>query len=58
VKTYPAKETLDEVMKANPNAINDSTKRVIIYTAMIVAGSDGYVLTSPSSQLFTLSHFI
>eukprot|EP00026_Physarum_polycephalum_P018196 Phypoly_transcript_19699.p1 GENE.Phypoly_transcript_19699~~Phypoly_transcript_19699.p1 ORF type:complete len:168 (+),score=35.36 Phypoly_transcript_19699:158-661(+) len=42
VKTYPAKESLEDVMKANPSAINEATKRVIIYTAIIVAGSDGY----------------
>jgi len=42
VKTYPATDSLDEVMKANPEAINESTKRLLVYVAMLVAGSDGY----------------
>jgi hypothetical protein len=30
-------------MKNNPKAIHEGTKRCIIYTAMLVAGADGYV---------------
>lgn len=42
VKTYEGKDKLEDIIQTNSDAINDATKRCIIYTAMIVAGADGY----------------
>ena len=63
MKTYEAKDALEDVMKENPKAINEATKRCIIYTAMLVAGADGYcfrfltLTLTPHPHSF-FSHFL
>jgi len=41
VKTYDGKDSLEELLSTS-SAINEATKRVILYTAMLVAGADGF----------------
>jgi len=41
VQTYQGNDTLEHLL-ANSQAINDATKRVILYTAILVSGADGY----------------
>ena len=42
IKNYQGKEDKLEDLINNKDAINEQTKRCIIYTAIIVAGADGY----------------
>jgi len=41
INTYQGTDTLEELLK-DAKAINENTKRAIIYTAIIVSGADGY----------------
>eukprot|EP01100_Stratorugosa_tubuloviscum_P006823 TRINITY_DN289_c0_g4_i2.p1 TRINITY_DN289_c0_g4~~TRINITY_DN289_c0_g4_i2.p1 ORF type:complete len:169 (+),score=44.38 TRINITY_DN289_c0_g4_i2:113-619(+) len=41
-KTYPGNERLEDILANSQSIKDDSAKRSILYTAILVAGSDGY----------------